>query len=140
MRKSRRNASAETRFRHKLNMLEPGTEMLRWTGMLLMVGLALRLIGLKTPAAVAFGLAGALFLLLMILLAVEAHQDRVLNEIAVKEEKPDGRKSTEEIHEEARCRKEVRRKSRLFPLETGGFESPWLCSHPSVRSTLGSLR
>ena len=46
MRKNRRNASAETRFRHKLNMLEPGTEMLRWTGILLMVGLALRLIGL----------------------------------------------------------------------------------------------
>ena len=86
MRKSR-NASAETRFRHKLNMLEPGTEMLKWTGMLLMVGLALRLIGLKTPAAVAFGLAGALFLLLVVLLAVEAHQDRVLNEIAMEEEK-----------------------------------------------------
>ena len=87
MRKSRRNASAETRFRHKLNMLEPGTEMLRWTGMLLMVGLALRLIGLKTPATVAFGLTGALLLLLMILLAVEAHQDQVLNEIAMEEEK-----------------------------------------------------
>lgn len=87
MRKNRRIASAEPRFRHRLNMLEPGTEMLRWTGMLLMVGLALQLIGLKTPAAVAFGLAGALFLLLMVLLAVEAHQDRVLNEIAMEEEK-----------------------------------------------------
>ena len=87
MRKSRRNASAETRFRHRLNMLEPGTEMLKWTGMLLMVGLALQLIGLKTPAMVAFGLAGALLLLLMVLLAVEAHQDRVLNEIAMEEEK-----------------------------------------------------
>lgn len=90
MRKNRRNASAETRFRHKLNMLEPGTEMLRWTGILLMVGLALRLIGLKTPAMVAFGLAGALLLLLMVLLAVEAHQDRVLNEIAMEEEKAGG--------------------------------------------------
>ena len=87
MRKNRRNATIETRFRHKLNMLEPGTEMLRWTGILLMVGLALRLIGLKTPATIAFGLAGALLLLLMVLLAVEAHQDRVLNEIAMKEEK-----------------------------------------------------
>ena len=87
MRKSRRSASAEARFRHRLNMLEPGTEMLKWTGMLLMAGLALRLIGLKTPATVAFGLAGALLLLMMILLAVEAHQDRVLNEIAMEEDK-----------------------------------------------------
>lgn len=44
--------------------------MLKWIGILLPVGLVLRL-------------------LLLILLAIEAHQDRVLNEIAAREHKED---------------------------------------------------
>ena len=50
--------TCETRYRHKLNMLEPGTAMLKWVG---------------------------IFLMLMILLIVDAHQDRVLNELAARE-------------------------------------------------------
>ena len=89
MRKNRRNASAETRFRHKLNMLEPGTAMLKWIGILLLVGLVLRLLRLKLVSCIVWGLAGAIFLLLFILLAIEAHQDNVLNEIAAQEHKED---------------------------------------------------
>lgn len=51
-------------------MLEPGTIMLKWIGILLLAGLVLRL-------------------LLLILLAIEAHRDSVLNEIAAHEKRKD---------------------------------------------------
>lgn len=58
MKRSKPGVTCETRYRHKLNMLEPGTAMLKWVG---------------------------IFLMFMILLIVEAHQDRVLNELAARE-------------------------------------------------------
>ena len=79
----------ETRYKHKLNMLEPGTVMLKWMGILLLVGLVLWLLRLKLVSYIVLGLAGAIFLLLLILLAIEAHQDSVLNEIAAQEYKED---------------------------------------------------
>lgn len=79
----------ETRYKHKLNMLEPGTAMLKWIGILLLGGLVLRLFRLKLVSYIVWGLAGAIFLLLLILLAIEAHQDSVLNEIAAQEHKED---------------------------------------------------
>jgi len=79
----------ETRYKHKLNMLEPGTAMLKWVGILLLAGLVLRLFRLKLVSYIVFGVAGAIFLLLLILLAIEAHQDSVLNEIAAQEHKED---------------------------------------------------
>ncbi len=75
----------ETRYKHKLNMLEPGTVMLKWMGILLLAGLILWLLRLKLVSYIVFGLAGAVFLLLLILLAIEAHQDSVLNKIAAQE-------------------------------------------------------
>ena len=75
----------QTRYKHKLNMLEPGTVMLRWIGILLMAGLILWLLRLKLVSYIVFGIAGAVFLLLLILLAIEAHQDNVLNKIAAQE-------------------------------------------------------
>ena len=79
----------ETRYKHKLNMLELGTAMLRWIGILLLVDLVLRLLRLKLVAYIVWGLTGAIFLLLLILLAIEAHQDSVLNEITAQEHKED---------------------------------------------------
>ena len=76
----------DTRFKHKLNMLEPGTVLLKWIGILGAVGLALLLLHWKTLACCMLGLSGALFVLLLILLAIEAHQDKVLNEIALRED------------------------------------------------------
>lgn len=75
----------QTRYKHKLNMLEPGTVMLKWIGILLMAGLILWLLRLKLVSYIVFGIAGAVFLLLLILLAIEAHQDNDLNKIAAQE-------------------------------------------------------
>ena len=86
MKKERVPVTYETRYKHKLNMLEPGTVMLKWIGILLLVGLVLRL---KLVSYIVWGLAGAIFLLLLVLLAIEAHQDSVLNEIAAQEHKED---------------------------------------------------
>ena len=80
----------DSRYRRKLNMLEPGTAMLKWTGLLGAAGLVLFLLHLKAAACIALGLAGVLFVLLLILLAVEAHQDRVLNGIALQEQREKG--------------------------------------------------
>lgn len=85
--KKRVPVTYETRYKHKLNMLEPGTVMLKWLGILMLTGLVLRLLRLKLVSYIIFGLAGAIFLLLLILLAIETHQDRVLNEIAAQEHK-----------------------------------------------------
>ena len=85
MKKEKPPVTYDTRYRYKLDMLEPGTIMLKWVGIFLLIGLALELLRWKLAAAIAFGFSGALFLLLLILLAIEAHQDRVLNEIAAPE-------------------------------------------------------
>lgn len=87
--KKRAPVTYETRYKHKLNMLEQGTVMLKWTGILLIFGFVLRVFGLSLVSGILFGLAGVIFLLLLLLLAVEAHQDRVLNEIAAHEERED---------------------------------------------------
>lgn len=89
MKKERVPVTYETRYKHKLNMLEPGTAMLKWSGILLLVGLVMRLLRLKLVSYIVWGLAGVIFLLLLILLAIEAHQDSVLNEIAMQEHKED---------------------------------------------------
>ena len=80
-----KDTSYDTRFRHKLNMLEPGTVMLKWVGIFLLLGVVMRLIRRELAALISFGFAGAL-LLLVILLAVETHQDNVLNAIAAREQ------------------------------------------------------
>ena len=85
MKKAKPPATRETRFRYKLNMLEPGTVMLKWVGIFLLLGLVLRLAHRTLAAWISFGFAGAILLMLVILLAVEAHQDRVLNELAERE-------------------------------------------------------
>ena len=76
----------DNRYRRKLNMLNPGIEMLKWIGALVVVGLVLRLLRLDLVAYFIFGLAGLLVVALVVLLVVEAHQDRVLNDLALQEE------------------------------------------------------
>lgn len=85
MRKAKSPVTYETRYKHKLNMLEPGGAMLKWVGILLLAGLALLPLRLTLASYIAWGLAGALFLLLLVLLAIEAHQDSVLHQIAARE-------------------------------------------------------
>ena len=89
MKKEKPSVAYETCYKHKLNMLGPGMLMLKWTGLLFLIGFVLQLIRLKFVSYIVFGLAGTIFLVLVILLAIEAHQDNVLNEIAAQENKED---------------------------------------------------
>ena len=79
-------ATYDNRYRHKLNMLNPGMEMIKWIGALVLISLVLLLLRLNLVSYFIFGLAGLLVVALVILLVVEAHQDRVLNELALQED------------------------------------------------------
>ena len=85
MKKTKLPVIYETRYKHKLNMLEPGIVMLKWIGIFLLLGFILYLLQLKFASYIVFCFTGAIFFLLLILLVIEAHQDRVLNEIAAQE-------------------------------------------------------
>ena len=59
MKKEKPPVTYDTRYRYKLDMLEPGTIMLKWVGIFLLIGLALELLRWKLAAAIAFGFSGA---------------------------------------------------------------------------------
>ena len=75
----------DKRFRHKLNMLEPGIVMLKINAALVACGTVFSLLEWKIVSIIAYGLAALLMLVLLILLRIEQHQDRVLNELARRE-------------------------------------------------------
>lgn len=81
----REKITYENRYKHKLNMLWPGQTMLKIVGVLLLTGILLWLLKFQVIASAAFSLAGVVFAILLILVAVELHQDNVLNEIAMRE-------------------------------------------------------
>ena len=85
-----KEAGEGKRFKHKLNMLEPGTRMLKWIGILSLTGILLYVIKFRTAAFCVWAAAGIIFAVLLILLAIEAHQDNVLNEIAIEENRKNG--------------------------------------------------
>ena len=58
MKKEKPPVTYDTRYRYKLDMLEPGTIMLKWVGIFLLIGLALELLRWKLAAAIAFGFRG----------------------------------------------------------------------------------
>ena len=82
MKSTKQHTAYETRFKHKLNMLESGTAMCRVICVLVALGIAFLLMPIKI---IAFGLAGLTLLVLLLLLIIEAHQDNVLNEIAAQQ-------------------------------------------------------
>ena len=82
--------SEEKRFKHKLNMLEPGTKMLKCIGILILIGLLLYVFRFRVAALCVWALSGIIFVVLLILLAVETYQDNVLNEIGIEENKKNG--------------------------------------------------
>lgn len=86
------NMRYEDRYRYKLNMLEPGLIMTKFIGAFFAAGLLFRAIGWQWLSSVALFLSGAIFAVLMILVAIEAHQDRVLNAIALRENNEQARK------------------------------------------------
>lgn len=85
MKRTKQHTAYETRFKHKLNMLEPGIAMCRLICALVALGIAFLLMPIKIIAYIAFGLAGLTLLVLFLLLIIEAHQDNVLNEIAAQQ-------------------------------------------------------
>ncbi len=82
--------SKEKRFKHKLNMLEPGTRMLKCIGILIIIGLLLYVFKFRIAAFCLWAVSGIIFVVLLILLAVETHQDNVMNEIGIEENKKNG--------------------------------------------------
>lgn len=66
--------------RRKLNMLEPSIVILKIHAALVACGTIFSLLEWKTVSIIAFGLAALLMLTLTILLHIEQHQDRALNE------------------------------------------------------------
>ena len=78
------------RFKHKLNMLEPGIKMLKWMGILILIGILLYVFQIRMAAYCVWAASGIIFVVLLILIAIESHQDNVMNEIAIKENKRNG--------------------------------------------------
>ena len=78
------------RFKYKLNMLEPGIRMLKWMGILILIGILLYAFQLRMAAYCVWAVSGIIFVVLLILIAIESHQDNVMNEIAIKENKRNG--------------------------------------------------
>lgn len=75
----------DNRYKYKLNMLEPGLIMMKIIGVLLVIGILFWVADWHWLSIITLFLAGAIFAVLLILVAIEAHQDRVLNEIAMRE-------------------------------------------------------
>ena len=80
----------EKRFKHKLNMLEPGIRMLKWMGILILIGILLYIFQIRMAAYCVWAVSGIIFVVLLILIAIESHQDNVMNEIAINENKRNG--------------------------------------------------
>lgn len=64
--------------------------MLKWIGILILIGVLLYVVQFRIAAFCVWVAAGIIFVVLLILLAIEAHQDNVLNEMAIEENKKNG--------------------------------------------------
>jgi hypothetical protein len=71
-------------------MLEPGIKMLKCIGILILIGILLYVFKFRMAAFCVWAVSGIIFAVLLILLAIEAHQDNVMNEIAIEENKKSG--------------------------------------------------
>ncbi len=76
----------QPRYRHKLNMLAPGGRMCAAIAALGLLCALFSLLHIQAAAVVCGALGGAVLLALLILLAVEQHQDRVLYEDAKRDD------------------------------------------------------
>lgn len=80
-----KNICYGNRYKYKLNMLEPGLIMMKIIGVLFAIGFLSWVAEWHWLSIIALFLAGAVFAVLLILVAIEAHQDKVLNDIAMRE-------------------------------------------------------
>ncbi|HWT73788.1 MAG TPA: hypothetical protein VN258_03580 [Mobilitalea sp.] len=74
----------QKKYRHKLNMLEPGAKMCTGIGLGLIISFISWLAGCYILTVIAGAIASILTVLLFILIIIEAHQDKVLYEEAKK--------------------------------------------------------
>ncbi len=81
----RKNVCYDHRYKHKLNMLEPGLIMMKIIGALFVFAIAFWVAKWHWLSIILGSLSGILFAALIVLVAVEAHQDKVLNDIAMRE-------------------------------------------------------
>ena len=77
-----KNMNYNNRYKYKLNMLELGLTMMKLIGVLFVTSILFWAAGWHWLSSITLFLAGAVFAVLLILLAIEAHQDKVLNDIA----------------------------------------------------------
>ncbi|MGM9596714.1 MAG: hypothetical protein ACI3XO_02755 [Eubacteriales bacterium] len=83
--KKERTITYENRYKHKLNMLWPGQTMLKIAGVFFLIGILAWILKWRVFAFAAFALAAVVFAVLLVLVAIELHQDKILNEIAMRE-------------------------------------------------------
>ncbi|HHZ05537.1 MAG TPA: hypothetical protein GX401_01915 [Clostridiales bacterium] len=79
--------SNKPRYKHKLNMLEPGSVMVKIIGILILIAFILYVFSLKLLAGIFVGLGFLMLAVLLILVGVELHQDKMMYEDAKKEDK-----------------------------------------------------
>ena len=77
-----KNMSYDNRYKYKLNMLEPGLLMMKIVGALFISGIVFWAAKWHWLSIIFWSLSGIIFAALLILVAIEAHQDKVLNDIA----------------------------------------------------------
>lgn len=80
-----KNMSYDNRYKYKLNMLEPGLIMMKIIGALFVSGIVCWAAKWRWLSVIFWVLSGIIFAVLLILIAIETHQDNVLNDIAMRE-------------------------------------------------------
>lgn len=80
-----KNMSYDNRYKYKLNMLEPGLIMMKIIGALFVIGIVFWVAKWHRLSVIFWFLSGIILSALLILVAIEAHQDNVLNDIAMQE-------------------------------------------------------
>ena len=75
----------DNRYKYKLNMLELGIIMMKIIGALFVFGIVFWVAKWHWLSVIFLFLSGIIFVALLILVAIEAHQDKVLNDIAMRE-------------------------------------------------------
>lgn len=75
----------DNHYKYKLNMLEPGLIMMKIIGALFVSGIVCWVAKSHWLSIIFLILSGIIFVALLILVAIEAHQDNVLNDIAMRE-------------------------------------------------------
>lgn len=78
------------KYKYKLNMLEPGWKMIKAIVIFGALGFTFHIIKVDLLCYIFSGLAVLFCIVLWILLIVESHQDRVLNEQAILERRKNG--------------------------------------------------